>query len=213
MNNQQLTNKLVDVACSLEHMEQEIHKLTNRMKQLVDSQREPPASSVVNTNSETHTYRLGIIDRHLRELQKFLIRHDRTLAVELENEMADLASSLSDFEIETQLHYVLAKDDPQYDEEDDNILTSRAQFRAVTSNELLLENKLLEIDSQNFADSPNHPMPQQGWLSHDVMEHDMGISSPAIGPQGLLRVGKVWVEVITKRQYWLNLHTGQFENN
>ena len=211
MNNKQLTNTLVDVACSLAHMEQEMHKLINRVNQLADAQREPPASSVVTTDSETHTYRLGIIDRHLRELQKFLIQQGQSLTTDLENEVADPASSLSDFEIETQLHYVLAKDDSQYDEVDDNILTTRAQFRAVTSKELPLENQLLKIDTQNFSDSSDHPIPQQGWLSHDVMEHDMGINSPAIGPQGLLRVGKVWVEVITKRQYWLNLHTGQFE--
>ena len=54
-------------------------------------------------------------------------------------------------------------------------------------------------------------MPQQGWLWHDVMEHDMGINNSAIGPQGLLRVSEVWVAVITKRQYLLNPHSGQFE--
>ena len=182
MNNKQLTNKLVDVACSLAPMD-----------------------------SVTHTYRLGIIDLQLRELQKFLIRQGRALTIELETELTNPTSSLADFELENQLHFILAKDDPQYDEEDDNILTSRTQFRAAMSNELPLENQLLEIDTQNFADSPNHPMPQQGWLSHDVMEHDLGIDSPAIGPRGLLRVAKVWVEVIVKRQYWLNLHTGQFE--
>lgn len=211
MNHKQITNTLVDVACSLAHMEQEMHKLTNRVNQLADAQRQPPASSVVTTDSVTHAYRLSIIDRHLRALQKFLVLQGQSLTIELKNELADPASSLADFEIETQLHYVLAKDNPRYDDEDDNILTSRSQFRAVTSNELPLENQLLEIDTQNFADSPNHPMSQQGWLSHDVMEHDLGIDSPAIGPQGLLRVGKVWVEVIAKRQYWLNLHSGQFE--
>jgi hypothetical protein len=211
MNNKQLTNTLVDVACSLAHIEQEMQMLKNRVNQLVDTQRQTPVSSVATTDSVTHTYRLGIIDRQLRELQKFLIQQGQALTIELEAELANPTSSLADFEIETQLHYVLAKDDPQYDEEDDNILTSRTQFRAATSNELPLEDQLLEIDTQNFADSPNHPMPQQGWLSHDVMEHDLGIDSPAIGPRGLLRIGKVWVEVIAKRQYRLNLKTGLFE--
>jgi hypothetical protein len=192
-------------------MEQEMHKLKNRVNQLVSTHRQKPVSSMATTDSVTHTYRLGIIDHQLRELQKFLIQQGQALTIELETELANPTSSLADFEIETQLHYVLVKDDPQYDEEDDNILTSRTQFRAATSNELPLDDQLLEIDTQNFADSPNHPMPQQGWLSHDVMEHDLGIDSPAIGPRGLLRVGKVWVEVIAKRQYWLNLHTGLFE--
>ncbi len=212
MNNMQITSTLVDVACSLAHMEQEMHKLTNRVNQLVDAQRQPPAFSAVTTDSVTHIARLSTIDRHLRALQKFLILQGQSLTMSLENELTDPASNVADFEIETHLHYVLAKDDPQYDEEDDNILTSRTQFCAVTSNELPLEKQLSEIDVQNFADSPKHPMPQQGWLSHDVMEHDLGIDSPAIGNQGLLRVGKVWIEIITKRQYSLNLHTGQFEN-
>ena len=134
-------------------MQQELQKLTNRMKQLVDAQRQPHVSSVVTTDSETHRYQHAIIDRRLRELQKFLIQRGQMLKAELENEVADPATSLADFEIENQLHYVLAKDDPQYDDEDDNILTSRAQFRAVTSKELPLENQLLEIDTQNFSDS------------------------------------------------------------
>jgi hypothetical protein len=211
MSNKPLTDTLVDVARGLERVERETHKLKNRIAQLVEAQRQPPASSVVTTDSVTHTYQLGIIDRHLRELQKFLVQQGCTLTAELENEMADSESSLSDFEIETQLHYVLAKDDPQYDEDEDNILSSRDGLLAMKSNAASLESQLAEIDAQNFADSTDFAMPQQGWLSHDVMEHDMGIDSPAIGPQGLLRLGTVWVEVITKRQYWLNLRTGEFE--
>jgi hypothetical protein len=43
------------------------------------------------------------------------------------------------------------------------------------------------------------------------MSHPQGIDNPAIGPAGLLRAGKVWVDVIVRRQYLLNLKTGQFE--
>jgi hypothetical protein len=83
------------VACSLAHMEQEMHKLRNRMNQLADAQRQPPASSVVTTDSVTHAYRRGIIDRHLRELQKFLIFQGQALTTELKNELTDPASSLT----------------------------------------------------------------------------------------------------------------------
>lgn len=56
MYNKRLTNTLVDVVCNLAHMEQEMHKLTNRVNQLVEAQRRPPASSVVTTDSVTHSY-------------------------------------------------------------------------------------------------------------------------------------------------------------
>jgi len=86
MNNKQLANTLVELACSLAHIEQEMHKLTNRVNQLVDdAQPQPPASSVI-TDSATHSYRLGIIDRHLRELQKILVQQAQSLTIELKNE-------------------------------------------------------------------------------------------------------------------------------
>lgn len=165
----------------------------------------------MHATKPTPICRLEVIDGHLRDLQKFLVQLRQSLHAALEKEVADSASDLRDFELEANLDFILSQNDPQYDVESDNILASRDGFLDTHLHAGTIEAKLAAIDSHNFCDTPNHPMPQQGWLSHDVMEHDMGIDSPAIGPQGLLRVGKVWVDVIIKRQYWLNLHTGQFE--
>jgi hypothetical protein len=43
------------------------------------------------------------------------------------------------------------------------------------------------------------------------MEHGHGPDRPALDPERLLRSGKVWINVIVRRQYLLSLKTGQFE--
>jgi len=153
---------------------------------------------------EPESQRLRRIDTHLRKLQKLLLQQRQSLTAALTNEVSSANSELCDFELEAQLNLLLSEDDPHYAEDADNILTTLDGLIDPADSER-------EIDEQNFCDLPGHLMPHQGWLSHDAMAHQHGTDNPAIGSDGLLRAGKVWVDVIVRRQYLLNLKTGQFE--
>ena len=152
---------------------------------------------------EPESLRLRRIDTQLRKLQKLLLQQRQALTAALTNEVASTNSDLCDFELEAQLNLLLSDDDPHYADDADNILTTLDGLIEPADNER-------EIDEQNFCDRSDHPMPNQGWLSHDAMEHPHGNDKPAIGQEGLMRTGKVWVEIIVRRQYLLNLKSGQF---
>jgi len=166
----------------------------------------------MNANDESTAGRLQAVDSHLRLLHKFLLEQLHSLTPNLDIDLADPSSDLLDYALETDLHFILSKDDPDYEDESDNILTTRSSTLPETAQEgWSLASALSEIDSSNFRDMPSHPLQNQGWLAHDVMEHSYGANQQAIGHDGLLRVGEVWVDVIIRRQYLFNLSTGQFE--
>jgi hypothetical protein len=52
-------------------------------------------------------------------------------------------------------------------------------------------------------------MDRQGWLTHDVLEHNYG-HNPRLGLPALLRTGHIYVDVHAVRSYVFDLQTGQF---
>jgi hypothetical protein len=45
------------------------------------------------------------------------------------------------------------------------------------------------------------------WLFHDLNDHDYGFNKSRVPLQDCLRLGEVWVDVVIRQQYWLNLET------
>ena len=76
------------------------------------------------------------------------------------------------------------------------IITKR--LRPVEVSKLTLNNGALDAD-------------QHCWLLRDLYDHSYGLTKPRMPLQDCLRLGEVWVDVIIKQQYWLNLDTGQWE--
>ena len=64
-----------------------------------------------------------------------------------------------------------------------------------------------ELD--NWLDYKHTWMSRQGWLTHDVLEHNHG-QQPRFGVAALLHTGFIWVEVNTLRSYVVDLNAGQF---
>ena len=112
---------------------------------------------------------------------------------------------LWDYEIETQFHFVMREDDPDYLENGDNFIASIRQW-------------LIRSDGQFCgrvlpgADWPEGgeflPMPH-GRLFHRLYKY----GSPAMGSIDfleLLRIGAVWVEVVVRHQYYYDLVLGRW---
>ena len=58
---------------------------------------------------------------------------------------------------------------------------------------------------------PSPLMTRQGWYVHELLHHGGGAGERGLDIMELLRIGEVWIDVITTRQYFLNLRTGQYE--
>jgi hypothetical protein len=42
------------------------------------------------------------------------------------------------------------------------------------------------------------------WLFHDLYDHSYGFSKPSVPLRDCLRIGKIWVDVVIRQQYYLD---------
>lgn len=200
---QAITTQLKQLVRRLEDIQKRIHlqhviKFENDALALLD---ESGKMTVVRRFSE--------IDAHLRNLQKLVVREVYKQNQELEAELAEPGSNLADFELDAELSYVLTEDNPLFKADDDNILATR-HANVTFSKEQTVAELEAEIDTDNFSDRSTL-MPNQGWFLHDICDHGYGLGSPRLSEKEILNVGFVWIEIITTRQYLLNLRSGKFE--
>lgn len=154
---------------------------------LIEKSRSTPLSdSEVN-----HVLRLN---RQLTDLTRFLISAADDVTPRLEAKLADPNDPMQDYEIDARIDYVLREDDPEYAQDDDNILTTRTE-----PIQLLFEH--------NGTDWGYKPM-QAGltaephcWLFHDLYDMSYGRESPKVSLRDFLRIGTILVDVTILQQY------------
>ena len=198
-----ITIQLKQLVLCLEDIQKRIHlqhviRLENEALALLD---ESGKMAVVR--------RFSKIDAHLRDLQKMVVRKIYKHHQEHEAELLEPGCDLADFELDVELSYVLAEDSPLFKADDDNILTTR-DANVYFSKEQTVAELEAEIDTDNFSDRSTL-MPKQGWFFHDVCDHGYGLGRPRLNDKEMLNVGSVWVDIVTTRQYLLNLRSGELE--
>lgn len=200
---QAITTSLKQLLRRLEDIQKRIHKhhvikFENDALALLDA-----------SEKMTVVRRFSEIDAHLRNLQKLVVREVYKQNQELVAELVEPCSNLADFELDAELSYVLAEDNPLFKADGDNILATR-HANVTFSKEQTVAEVEAEIDTDNFNDRSTL-MPKQGWFLHDICDHGYGLGSPRLSEKKMLNVGFVWVDIITTRQYFLNLRSGKFE--
>ena len=192
-----------------EEIEAAMTMLNKRLKNLsetLDEKTQSKCSHQEQQLSAEDSDRVLQLNRHLSELGSFLTGLASTIEPALLSKLSDSDDPMADYKIETRLHYTLRESDLEWNEDSDNVLTTREEplknnhkrLRPVEANELTLNNSALDAD-------------QRCWLLRDLYEHSYGLTKPRVPLQDCLRLGEVWVDVIIKQQYWLNLDTGQWE--
>jgi hypothetical protein len=135
-------------------------------------------------------------------------------AAPLVREVADPAGQglppLCDAEVEVRLDYKLDESNALYDEMSNNILASQEAMGGRVGPEGL-NMQVMDDDPavDNWLDYKHRWMDRQGWLTHDVLEHNHG-HHPRFGVAALLQTDTVWVEVHTVRSYAFDLRAGEF---
>ena len=147
--------------------------------------------------------RLLQLNRQLSELEHFFVSIMQEAELAMKAKVSNAKDPMEDYEIELKIDYVLREDDPEYEEDDDNYLTSRS---------LVLENLLKEKDeegkiidwAESFAPEFLHTEPHC-WLFHDLYDHSYGPESPSLSFENCARIGKIFVEVQIRQQYEIDL--------
>jgi len=143
----------------------------------------------------------------LASLQDFLTATTNTLSPVLADKVADPTDAMVDFELDAKLGYVLREDDSEYREDSDNYLTEREES-------IKRQKDVYQLDGyggSQLSDVDGMHSEAHCWLFHDLYDHSYGLTMPKVPLRDCLRLGKVWVDVVIRQQYLLNLDTGAWE--
>lgn len=116
----------------------------------------------------------------------------------LEGRVADSTDPVDDFCIDVEVKFILSDDDPEYREDDDNILASRSYLFGRKSAELWGDTRW-EEQGRDFG-VKNHC-----YLFHELYDHGYGSGQHKIGMRDILRIGDAWVDVVVRNQMYRKL--------
>jgi len=97
--------------------------------------------------SDSEIAQLVQFNKRLMALEQYLVAFTTHHEPGLVSSMADITSPIDDYEIDATLYFMLAEHDPEYDENDDNFITTR---------DVHLKGLGLRENHRGFADGLDH---------------------------------------------------------
>jgi hypothetical protein len=141
--------------------------------------------------------RLKHINGQLDTLQSQIHELAKAYRILIGQTVSNMGLPVDDIHTDAELDFYLSPADLRYDptfEQSDNLVCSRT-LHSPESPHLL-----------NFGiDEASSLIGPQGWLFHDLTEHDYGQSQPKITPADLLRVGEVNAELVIRHSIRVKL--------
>ena len=143
--------------------------------------------------AEADIDQLLALNRYLKVVTEQLIVVAKDLEPRLEAKIADPADPMYDFEIEAIFNYVLRDDDSDYNEDDDNYLSSQQHMLRSPA---MFEDTICPIPFQPLR-LWSEPL---CWLFHEL-RHPLMTRAPQLSLRDLLRIGRIYVDVQVWQQY------------
>lgn len=171
-----------------------IEGLQNEVNALYESD----ALATVHTRavplSEGEISQLLTLNRRLKDVASHLLSVAGDVTPRLKAKVADPDDPMFDYEIEARIDYQLRQDDPDFDEDDDNYLSTRTEYLT----------RLSGLEEEDFTE-PYLPAALRAephcWLFHDLYDHSYGPESPRLSFQDCLRIGHIFVDIQVWQQY------------
>ncbi len=142
--------------------------------------------------AEAEIDQLLALNRYLKVVTQQLSAVAKDLEPRLEAKVADPADPMYDFEIEAIFDYVLRDDDADYDEDEDNNLSSQQHMLIFA----MFEDTICPIPFQ----PPRLWSEPLCWLFHEL-RHPLVTRAPRLSLRDLLRIGRIYVDVKVWQQY------------
>jgi hypothetical protein len=201
----------------LDALDRQISHLQQGVNRIADCARERRDEATLKALTLTHgedaevRARLAQADLNLsglyQNLQALCHQSSESLVHDMHQTVDGAEFPVWDAEVHADLDYLLDESNPLYDELSNNSLAQQDPiFWKVTAQGVQDHARL---DDYNWLGHKHPWMTHQGWLTHDVLEHNYG-KHPRFGVAALLQTGTVWVEVHTVCSYAFDLHAGRF---
>lgn len=157
--------------------------------------------------------RLLALDAGLRDMASLITLVKPSLEKGLRAKLEDPADPLWDYEVDAEARYLLSEDDADFDAEGDNIVLHRdyssSELELALEGEDFNHRRAWLASGDPAADrargQPNWLRAPHNYLMHDLYDHAYGPGSPSLHPKTIARLGKVWVDVVVRHQYLLDL--------
>ena len=147
------------------------------------------------------------LNRQLRQVEQLIDHAHQQSLQRLSAKACSPDDPMRDFEIDAEIDYVLRKDDPAWQEDSDNILTSRRIN--------LSRGKRATFRQGDCCEDHPHLQAIHGephcYLFHDLYDHDYGPAHAALSFQDCVRIGEIWIDVVIRQQYVLTIGTVEME--
>ncbi len=130
------------------------------------------------------------INKKLIEIEKVISKEFIKLNTDADKRLNDKNDWVEDYEIEAIITFYLKEDDPDYKEDDDNILVELTEYGKGERHK--------EKDAWGLNDGNNHndlfeehPMLDEHhcWLYHSLYDHT------ELGWSNMLRIGSIWLDI------------------
>lgn len=179
-----------------------VSKVETLIKRLVD---EADRACERPQFSEDETKRLQHLNQVMNVISRFIHQRSEAISPGMEAKLADDSDPLCDFEIEAKIDYQLRDDDPDFDENGDNYLSSRCEsLRRDSGSPKILEDCRYGLTPEPFRSEP------LSWLLHSLTEYNDGVNAPRISPQDCLRIGTVFLDIQVWWQYAFDVDSGNW---
>ena len=146
--------------------------------------------------TKTQKEELKILNQRLLKLQEKILKEAIKIDEELLKRVEDKNDLLDDYEIECELRFILKKSDKEFNEDDDNFITTITEYlKKVSKNK---RDFLWSLDENHSDLSKTHPMSDfsHSWWFHCLYDHCH------ISWEDMLRNGDFWSDVKVTYQYF-----------
>lgn len=144
---------------------------------------------------------LGEFNRRLIELEQALVALQDDQNECQQTPFLSVLGSRMDVEKEARIQFLLREDDPEYREDDDNILTERC-VSLKHCHPFLADGQDHTAELIELARLGISPV---CWLFHDLYDHDYGPDQIALPLREMLRIGSIWIDVVKTDQFLIEL--------
>lgn len=197
-----LSGTFAELDSALDHVITSTNKVEAIIDRLLDDEnwKAEPTSFTAD-----ETKRLQNLNHIMNNINEFMHRTTDAIRPVMQAKTADNRDPMYDYEIEVELDYALCNDDPEYDEDSDNYLSSRSEsLRFERNKDELNDDWRGSLTPEVFLSEP------LSWLLHSLTEHSYGPEGPRIRLKNCLRIGRIFIDIQVWHQYVFDINEGKW---
>ncbi len=203
-----------ELISSLQEKSRMLQSFTKQLSRDLEALNETCTVKVRREYTDKEIENLVVLNQRLIGIESYLKKESEAECQLLRIRVANENDLIYDYEIDVTMNYVLREDDPEFDPDDDNILTTRNFSVKRLDREQDPEREWGVGDNQNHHDPCiNYPgvlnEVRHCYLFHDLYDHSYNLEMISLSWEQCLRVGEIWIDVEVKKQVSLNVDTGE----